>query len=237
MHTLFSQEDRVAIIGKTTSNHNGLENIHIINKTANKGTITIADGTFKIPVKIGDTLFVSGLIYKNKYIIISKKHLDKQFILIEIEEKAYHIKDVFISNKSIFYVDKTIYKAGENVTNKSLGLPNQNNKPKETIDSIGFKPGLKMSINIEAIYRRINGDFKKLKKLNALKKESNYLDKIQNVLGISFFTEELHIPKEAIPSFFNSFNTKPIINNYKNNNVLQLIESLFRNAKNYHKKE
>ncbi|MFI1745434.1 hypothetical protein [Thalassobellus sediminis] len=52
-----------------------VENIHVINKTAQVFTITSKDGDFNITAKLNDTLVFSSILYNPKEVIISKSIL------------------------------------------------------------------------------------------------------------------------------------------------------------------
>ena len=72
---LNAQEVRKAISGKVQFNSVGIENVHVINKTSNRGTISNKNGAFKITVKENDTLQFSDIQFKTKTIIITKQDL------------------------------------------------------------------------------------------------------------------------------------------------------------------
>ncbi|MGC6430123.1 MAG: hypothetical protein ACON5F_03685 [Jejuia sp.] len=61
----------VVITGKVESNVD-VENIHVINKTAQKFTITNAKGEFIIPVNVNDTISFSSVQHEPKYVVISQ---------------------------------------------------------------------------------------------------------------------------------------------------------------------
>jgi hypothetical protein len=61
----------VEITGKVESSVD-VENIHVINKTAQKFTITNRFGEFTIPVNVNDTLSFSSVQHEAKAIVVSK---------------------------------------------------------------------------------------------------------------------------------------------------------------------
>ena len=56
-----SQENRVLISGEIKNDSVPIENVHIINKSSQKGTITNRIGQFKISVTDKDTLMISDI--------------------------------------------------------------------------------------------------------------------------------------------------------------------------------
>ena len=83
------------IKGKISAS-NDLEGIHVLNKTALKYTVTDTDGSFVIPVKLNDTLTISGLAYKTKNVIITTSFLNKTEIIINLEDEITQLDDVIL---------------------------------------------------------------------------------------------------------------------------------------------
>ena len=81
---LQSQENRVLISGEIKNDSVPIQNVHIINKNAQKGTITNRIGQFKISVTDKDTLMISDIQFQNKIIIVNQDHLLTKFIEINL---------------------------------------------------------------------------------------------------------------------------------------------------------
>ena len=63
---LSAQERRMKFYGKVTNDSIVLENVHVINKTTNKGTVSNYLGEFKLLVKENDILQFSNIQYLTK---------------------------------------------------------------------------------------------------------------------------------------------------------------------------
>ncbi|GAB1856680.1 hypothetical protein MHTCC0001_15150 [Flavobacteriaceae bacterium MHTCC 0001] len=91
----FSQT--IEITGRVTSKGN-VENIHVINKTAQKFTITDKKGHFKIPAALNDTLSFSSVQHQTKDIIITKDIITSKGITITLNEQINELDEVKIGN-------------------------------------------------------------------------------------------------------------------------------------------
>mgnify|MGYP000863631769 CR=1 FL=1 len=83
------------ILGKVESSNN-LENIHVINKTSQKFTITNTRGEFKISAKINDTLVVSSIQNKLVTLVIDIEHVLSKRITIALEEQVNELDEVVV---------------------------------------------------------------------------------------------------------------------------------------------
>ncbi len=73
-----------------------VENIHVINKTAQKFTITNVLGEFTIPVRLNDTLSFSSVQHKPKIIIISSEEIGTKTIAVVLEEQVNELDKVVL---------------------------------------------------------------------------------------------------------------------------------------------
>ena len=72
--TIQAQEKKV-LFGIIRDSLHDISNVHILNLNSKGGTISAADGTFKIFAKVGDTLVISAIQYQEKKYLIKKKVL------------------------------------------------------------------------------------------------------------------------------------------------------------------
>lgn len=85
----------VEIFGKVESNTD-VENIHVINKTAQVFTITDKNGAFRINVALNDSLVFSSVQHKLKEIVISKDIISTKIILVKLEEQINELDEVIV---------------------------------------------------------------------------------------------------------------------------------------------
>ena len=113
----------IEILGEVKSSNN-LENIHIINKTEQKFTITNSEGKFKISAKINDTLVVSSIQNKLISLVIDIEHVLSKRITITLEEQVNELDEVVVGKILTGDLLKDVKNIeGAPVTSQSLGIP------------------------------------------------------------------------------------------------------------------
>ena len=60
-----AQEERVVLRGELINEEQSTEDIHVINLSSRRGTLSDAFGQFEIEAKANDTLLISSLIFDN----------------------------------------------------------------------------------------------------------------------------------------------------------------------------
>ncbi len=237
-YNIYCQNNRENITGKVINDSLSVENIHIINKNSGKATVSNKNGGFQIPVKISDTLIVSSIQFENKTIIISRSVINSEKLLIILFPKINQLKEVIVKKHNLsgnLTTDINTTKIKNVVDQFTLGLPNAGRIPIPTIDSLNFQLGLLMSINLDALYRRVNGDFKRLKKLQKLQKKDDILKNIRSSVTDKYFIESLKIPEDYIANFLFYLLSKDIIDLYKQNKKMEIINLLIHESYEYRK--
>jgi len=226
-----SQQKRVIITGQISSDSIALENIHIINKTSKKATISNKKGVFKIAVKENDELFISSLQFKDKLIVIKKLNINTLSIS-------------FVLSKSVNTLDEVTIKKRKS-TAENLNLPNADKKPLNKIER-SLNAHTKSSLPIAAIAALLNkrggindmiyivsGKRRKDRKLNELRErdafEKNQLLKSQKIrahLKDPFFTQTLKIPSKNIDAFIMYCISKGAADKYFDGNEIEAIDMI-----------
>jgi len=89
----FSQS--INITGKVKSKTD-VENIHVINKTAQLFTITDGHGNFIITAKLNDTLKFSSVQHKLKELLVSEDIILAQSVFVVLEEQINELDEVVV---------------------------------------------------------------------------------------------------------------------------------------------
>jgi len=84
------------ILGKVMAEDDDIEGIHIINKTANKFTITDVNGAFTISAKLNDTILISGIKYKHQEVIVNELIIQSKHMTVYLEEHIYQLDEVLL---------------------------------------------------------------------------------------------------------------------------------------------
>jgi len=235
-----AQQERILISGLMINDSLTIDNVHIINKSTNKGTVSNDKGEFNIWVRENDTLQFSNIQYKIRRLQISEQHLKNKKLKINLVQKNNELKEI-------------VLKHSENMA-KVLGLPNAYKKPLNQVERklnyysqastpvviiatlLGQKGG------IDDIYNIISGNRKK----HRLLKKRQYQDKIDSIKQINiqmirdhfndiFFIDDIQIPKEEINSFLNYCLPRDIIILYKKKKYLEIIDIFLAEIGNFKK--
>lgn len=181
LHISWSQTTEIHGEIKSTDD---VENIHIINKTAQKFTITNAKGEFIISGKLNDTLVVSSIQNKLKTVVITINHVLSKQITIELEEYINELDEVVIGKMLTGDLMKDMSTVeGKPITSLSLGIPSYQGPLKTQNERIlqeasAFNPtaggslnGAGGSVGLIPIINAISGRTKKLKNIVKLERK------------------------------------------------------------------
>ncbi|MGV6844943.1 MAG: carboxypeptidase-like regulatory domain-containing protein [Lutibacter sp.] len=213
-------------------------NATILNLNSKNGTVSNELGLFNMNVKLGDTLLISSIQYQPKKIKITEILLkQKKSITVQLFPSVTLLKEVFVRNKF--------------TGNLSIDLKNT---PEDTIPKMNFK--ITQAEITQFSYKYLENDFtkppnaekltnpilmngvggavsipdkryeKRKKFLKTIKQKNEFPNKIIKTVGLSFFTNQLKIPKEKISLFLSYCEYKNIIEKYYNNKILDVIEIL-----------
>ena len=93
-----SQEQEQIVKGKVQSETSKaiLQNVHVLNLTKVKGTITNNEGEFEINAKLNDTLYFSYIGYKPLKVVVTNDLIRFDENTIELTELAFALEEVII---------------------------------------------------------------------------------------------------------------------------------------------
>lgn len=93
----FAQDtNRIEISGKIIVNSEDLENVTIYNSSSNKGTLTDANGKFKIKVALFDILEVHALQFQDFTVTVDQNIIDSKKATIFLVEKVNKLDEILI---------------------------------------------------------------------------------------------------------------------------------------------
>lgn len=70
---------------------------HVLNLTDSLATISSEQGTFKIPVHLGDSLVFSSIGFQTKALIIGEKELAADFVEVKLLQREYQLQEVEVN--------------------------------------------------------------------------------------------------------------------------------------------
>jgi len=257
-----AQDDRYQIKGIITSDSVSVEDIHIINKTSKKGTVSNQFGEFKIPVKVNDTLIFSGIQFYTKVLQITKKQIESKLISIDLFQKINTLDEVEIKAHDLtgnLFADSKNAKDSIKELNLELSKPeawsvdfsvvddNDETDRKRPPDASQLtNPNIPIGGNIlglaSFILKPITKELSKIgKNKRELKiKEVNYQiksieapEKIRVDFGDDFFIHQLNIAIDKIDAFIKHCFSKGIIDLYIKDKKLEMMNLLIKESKNF----
>ena len=94
----FSQEQTETVKGNVQSETSKsiLQNVHVLNLTKVKGTITNSNGEFEIQAKANDTLYFSYIGYKSLKVVVTNDLIKFDDNTIELTELAFALEEIII---------------------------------------------------------------------------------------------------------------------------------------------
>lgn len=91
-------QERVKISGEIIV-HEGLdsEGITIYNKTSGTGTVSEENGMFRLLMKVGDSLFFSGIQFGELFVVVDQGTMDSGHMQVEILDRVNELPEIVIS--------------------------------------------------------------------------------------------------------------------------------------------
>ena len=245
-----AQGKRVLLKGVVQNNSSPIENVHIINLSAQKGSLSNKNGEFKISVKENDTLLFSDIQYLLKKMIITGADLRKEKISIELKPKNYKLDEIVLFKNKELTAPLGLPNADKKKLNKierRLNYYSQKSTPMVFLDALLLSPILNFipftkerNGGIDDIYNIVSGNRKKdrtLKRLLDQDQLNNYnqlkLQEIRSYFTDDFFTQKISIPKEKINPFLNYCLEKNIIILFNRKRYLDITDIFIKESKGF----
>lgn len=180
----FSQEGKI-IYGKIIVKDAMVTDIHVINLTNDKETLTNNKGEFSILVRPDDLLVFSAghLDYMRK--IVEQDHYDSASLIIEMTSKINQLEEVEIKNYS-------------SVNAVALGILS---KPAKAYTPAERRLYGATSSPLDALINLLSGRTKMLEKGVEIEKREFLLEQLEGLYTDEFYLQDLGIEKDKIKGF------------------------------------
>ena len=209
----FSQSDSLVTNLKGTVIHNETKlpmgNVHVINASRVKGTVTSPSGTFEIGAKVNDTILFTYLGYETVKVKVTNDWIRQNPTKIYLTEKAYVLDEVVVAKYNLtgfVEVDTRLIPVADDSYRYSIsGL-------KAGYEGGEYKPGAiaKVLGSISNPADLLYNVFGKLPKEMKKKKKKKKDDTVRNLLATKFDRETLaallEINKDDIPLILQNCN-------------------------------
>jgi len=220
----FVSSQIIDLYGKVESELN-VENIHVINKTAQKFTITNALGEFKILAKLNDTLILTSIQHKQVSFLVDEDMILNKIVLIELEKQINSLDEVVIgkvlSGNMLLDIGNV---EGAPMTSKKAGIPSYQGKRKsqsqrrlhEATSGGGIIP-------LNLILNALSGRTKKLKHHIKLEAREELMFNIKGRLSEDFFTNNPLDDDLRMDFFYYCSEDENFLLRCKNKNDLEIL--------------
>lgn len=219
-------DDRRLLMGKVIYKNFSIANEYVINSTTEKATVTNEDGEFSIEVKLGDELVFTAVNYQYKLVKISQDILDKNRLIVTVNEKVTELDEVVITSEDperFLKVKNEEFKGYEYEIDRGTGVDN--------VAMSNLDRGMQDGANFVNIFRAI------FKSKDATIEEGPKLkvsQVLRQVYDDQFFVVDLNIPQDKIDAFLYYCDEKmPATTLLKKENEFQLIDSLVNHSKTF----
>ena len=178
------------------------ENVHVINKTSKKNTITNSSGLFNIEVKRQDTLIFSSLQHELQMLIIDRETYNKGAVVITLLEHVNKLDEVTVGKILTGNMNSDVANVeGEPMTSKKAGIPSYQGKPltqtqRHLKDAGDLNPklggslgGLGASIRLIPIINAISGRTKEMKTYVRLEEKEALIYHLKTHVSASVFAD------------------------------------------------
>lgn len=189
----------VEIYGKVDSNVS-VENIHVINKTAQVFATTNKIGEFKITAKLNDTLLFSSIQHIPKQIVISKNVVLNRTLTVKLKEQINELDEVLVGKvlTGNLLLDVKNVEGAPPINFYDVGIPGYTGKiatqSERRLHEAGeFKPKMLLGLlggglPLNPILNGISGRTKALKNRVRIEANDDLLHKVKVRLSESFFS-------------------------------------------------
>jgi hypothetical protein len=228
--SVFSQNDyRTWIKGKVLYQNTNVAAANVINNTSQQATTTNSDGEFEIEVKLNDRLLFSSVQYQIRELIITKEILQKNRIVIDVNEKVTELDEVVVTpeNRQKFLdLKEEEFKRFDYSSDKSTRV----------VNVINEQGKLRNGINFINLYKLISESLKNKTSESEVNFSYKPSDLLREVYDDLFFTNSLGINKDKINEFLlfcdDNFPSKILL---KKENEFELIDFLVKQSKKFNR--
>jgi mRNA-degrading endonuclease HigB of HigAB toxin-antitoxin module len=243
--TNYSQDELSNIKGVISHFDTPVQDIHILNITSNRGTISDINGRFEIDVKVNDTLLISHLEYTSKKVIVKKIDIENGILKIYIDPLTNYLETVELKNHNlsgnlledaksipvdtitkIYELQREFMKLARMPSLKSNTY--EVNREKTLMNSVYLIFG-GVGGSVEIPIRDKENELRR-----ELKLKKSIPEKIIRDFGKDYFIEELNIPEDEIHLFISYCEHRQVFTCYSKGDILKILTIFNEESKNYH---
>lgn len=207
------------------------ENIHIINKTSKKFTITNASGAFVIPGKLNDVIIISSIQHQLISLVVDAEMLQEKQIQVFLEPLVNMLDEVVVGKVLSGNLLQDVQSiASEPMTAKKAGIPSYQGKMlTQTERRLSYaKSGM-----IGMLVNTINGNIKRYKRQAELEEKDELLHKIRVAHEADLFTNYPLEPALRMDYFYFCSEDTKFLEGCKSINGIDVLQFLVEKLERY----
>ncbi|MFC5196424.1 hypothetical protein ACFPH8_13875 [Bizionia hallyeonensis] len=207
------------------------ENIHVINKTSKKFTITNASGAFVIPGMLNDVIIISSIQHQLISLVVDAEMLQEKQIQVFLEPLVNMLDEVLVGKVLSGNLLQDVQSiASEPMTAKKAGIPSYQGKmPTQTERRLSYaKSGM-----IGMLVNTINGNIKRYKRQAELEEKDELLHKIRVAHEADLFTNYPLEPALRMDYFYFCSEDTKFLERCKSINGIDVLQFLVEKLERY----
>ena len=193
------------LTGQVVHGDKAVPDVHIMNTTSSRATISDAMGNFSISANPYDTILFSAVQFKRKVLVISPAMLQSKKVVVPLDEFVNELDEVILRPYDLsgdLTRDMGRINTGQIVTASTQGLPNSYVVPITQAERKLHEATTGGSgIPLNPIINAISGRTKYLKKVLATERKYARTGRVRDFYADSLFVKELQIPAAKIDDF------------------------------------
>lgn len=222
--------------GRIAHSSLSLAGIHVVNTSRGTAQITDVDGRFEISVKQGETLFFSGIQFKQRKLIITQEIFSLDKITVYMEAYVNELDEVIVTPHQLSGNLRTDFNNSglkPQINFKDVGIPGFVGERKEKIVPAkslilnALLLPISGGIDIEAVYKHLSGYYKRLKKQRKVHAHFEQVFEIIKFYGPYFFVENYSLELEQVYEFVLGCSENSDIRHYFSINAHQEVVQAF----------
>ena len=197
-------------------NNESVSDVHVMNTTMGRATITNQQGQFEISARLQDTLYFSAIQYKRKAIVISQEIFEAKWVLVPLEEFVNELDEVVLRPYDLsgdLSRDMGTINTDDVISATILGLPNAYHRPPTQAERKLFEATTGGGIvPLNPILNAITGRTRYLKRILNTERQYARTNRVRDFYNDSLFVSDLRIPAIHIDDFMYYCEVDPSFN-------------------------
>lgn len=188
--SVLTAQERISLNGKIKSDIDELEDIYVINKTADLSVTTTRGGYFTIDAKADDVIVFSAVNIVAKEITLTEEDMKSTLLIVPVEKYVHELEELIIVDYS-------------HINAESLGLvPKGQIKYSPTEKRYLTASSSKMNpMGLDPLFNAISGRTAVLRKAHETAKKEELMAKIDYIYTEDELITKFYIPKEYVRGF------------------------------------